>query len=52
MSLYALIEEEYEQIAASELLPELDIALFVRCINIANNVEAIKEFRSGCDRVL
>ena len=52
LSLYALREEEYEQIAASELLPELDIALFVRCMNIANHVEAVKEFRSGCDRNL
>lgn len=52
LSLYALREEEYEQIAASELLPELDIALFVRCMNIVNHVEAIKEFRSGCDRNL
>ena len=52
LSLYALREEEYEQIAASELLPELDIALFVRCMNIVNHVEAIKEFRSGCDRDL
>ena len=47
LSLYALREEEYEQIAASELLPELDIALFVRCMNIVNHVEAIKEFRSA-----
>ena len=35
-------EEGYEQMASSELLPQLDIALFVRCMNIANQVEAIK----------
>ncbi|MEK0178130.1 MAG: Uma2 family endonuclease [Oscillatoriales cyanobacterium] len=52
LSLYALREEGYEKIASSELLPELNIALFVRCMNIANHVEAIKEFRSGCDRDL
>ena len=49
LSLYALGEEGYEQIASSELLPELDIALFVRCMNIENHIEAVKEFRSGCD---
>ena len=49
LSLYALREEGYEKIASSELLPELDIALFVRCMNIVNHVEAVKEFRSGCD---
>ncbi|MDQ2096105.1 MAG: Uma2 family endonuclease [Tychonema bourrellyi B0820] len=52
LSLYALREEGYEQIASSELLPELDMALFVRCMNIQNHVEAVKEFRSGCDRAL
>jgi Uma2 family endonuclease len=50
LSLYALREEGYEQIVSSELLPKLDIALFVRCMNIANHVEAIKEFKSWCDR--
>jgi Uma2 family endonuclease len=48
LSLYALRESGYEQIASSELLPKLDIALFVRCMNIANHVEAIKEFKSWC----
>jgi len=52
LSLYALREEGYEQIGSSELLPELDIALFVRCMSIANHVEAIKEFNSACDRAL
>ncbi|WP_341738656.1 Uma2 family endonuclease [Microcoleus sp. CAWBG640] len=47
LSLYALREEGYEKIASSELLPELDMALFVRCMNIANHVEAIKEFKSA-----
>lgn len=50
MSLYALRKEGYEQIASSELLPELDIALFVRCMNIINHVEAIKEFKSAIER--
>jgi Uma2 family endonuclease len=50
LSLYALRESGYEKIASSELLPELDIALFVRCMNIANHVEAIKEFKSAIER--
>lgn len=49
LSLYALREERYEQITSSELLPELDIALFVRCMNIVNHVEAVKEFKSAID---
>jgi Uma2 family endonuclease len=50
LSLYALRESGYEQIASSELLPKLDITWFVRCMNIVNHVEAIKEFKSWCDR--
>ena len=49
LSLYALREEGYEQIASSELLPELDIGLFVRCMNITNHIEAMKEFKSAID---
>ena len=35
----------YEQIATSEALPELDIALLLRCINMTNHVEAVKSLR-------
>ncbi|MGB3262366.1 MAG: Uma2 family endonuclease [Microcoleus sp.] len=47
LSLYALRQQGYEEIASSELLPQLDIPLFVRCVNMPSNVEAVKEFRSG-----
>lgn len=37
----------YEQITTRELLPELDIALLLRCINMTNHVEAVKTFRQA-----
>ena len=36
----------YEQISRSELMPGLDIAVLLRCINMSNHVEAVREFRS------
>lgn len=50
MSLYALGQEGYEQIAISQLLPELDIALLARCVNMPSHVEAIKEFKRAIER--
>ena len=47
LSLYALTESGYEQITRSQLLPKLDISLLVRCVNMANHVEAIREFNSA-----
>jgi len=49
LSLYALRQEGYEPIASSQLLPELDIALLVRCVNMSSHVEAIKEFKRAID---
>ena len=37
----------YEQIATSEELPELDVVLLLRCINMTNHVEAVKTFRQA-----
>lgn len=37
----------YQQSATSEELPELDIALLLRCINMTNHVEAVKTFRQA-----
>jgi Uma2 family endonuclease len=37
----------YQQIATSEELPELDMALLLRCINMTNHVEAVKTFRQA-----
>lgn len=49
LSLYALGEQGYQQIARSQLLPKLDIALLVRCIGIPNHVRAIREFTKDID---
>ncbi|WP_445311974.1 Uma2 family endonuclease [Microcoleus vaginatus] len=45
LSLYALRQQAYEEIASSQLVPELDIGLLVRCVNMPSHVEAIKEFK-------
>ena len=52
LSLYALRQQADEEIASSQLLPELDIGLFVRCVNMPSHVEAIKEFKRAIDRDL
>ncbi len=49
LSLYALGQEGYEPIASSQLLPELDIGLLVRCVNIPSHVESVKEFKRAID---
>lgn len=41
---------DYEQLAASEELPELDIAVLVRCINISRHIEAVKSFREAISK--
>ncbi|MEG3989211.1 Uma2 family endonuclease [Microcoleus sp. S28C3] len=43
LSIYYL-REEYEQVARSELLPELDIALLVRYITYFDQYDAVTEF--------
>lgn len=37
----------YEQIAASEILPGLDISLLEQCISISDSIQAIDEFEQG-----
>jgi len=37
----------YEQIQSSELLPSLDVALFLRCINMPNHVDAVRAFQKA-----
>lgn len=44
LSLYRLRDQDYELISRSELLPELDIALLVRCVLIPSRLEARAEF--------
>lgn len=45
--LYRLREEKYEQISQSEFLPDLDIALLVRCVQISDILTARTEFMNG-----
>lgn len=47
LSLYALRQQEYEQISSSELLSGLDIGLLTRCMSIPNHVQAIREFMTA-----
>ena len=47
VSLYQLREEKYELINRSTFLPDLDIDLLVRCANIADQYDAVVEFRNA-----
>ena len=40
----------YEEVNRSELLPELDLELLKRCINLSNHTQALKEFRQALSR--
>lgn len=44
LSIYRFRDEEYEQITRSEFLPELDLALLVRCVLMPSRLEAMTEF--------
>jgi len=45
--LYRLREDNYEQISRSEFLPDLDIALLERCVQMADILAARNEFMNG-----
>lgn len=47
LSIYHLRSQGYEQISKSELLPELDLALFVKYLNYPDQYDAIIEFRNA-----
>ncbi|MCU0536497.1 MAG: Uma2 family endonuclease [Hydrococcus sp. Prado102] len=47
ISIYRLRGNEYEEIAYSEFLPELDLALLIRCVQMPDILEARKEFMKG-----
>lgn len=40
-------EFDYEEISVSEELPELDISVFLECVNMTRHVEAVKAFRQS-----
>ena len=44
---YSLGNEGYEAVSKSQLLPSLDVDLLMRCINIENHAQALREFRAG-----
>jgi Uma2 family endonuclease len=47
LAVYGLREDNYEQILRSELLPELDLELLVRCVLMPSRIEARREFIQG-----
>lgn len=51
LSVYGLREDNYEQISRSELLPELDLELLVRCVLMPSRIEARTEFINGIRQV-
>ena len=50
LSVYGLREDNYEQVSRSELLPELDLELLVRCVLMPSRIEARREFIQGIRR--
>ena len=47
LDVYGLREDNYEQVSRSELLPELDLELLVRCVLMPSRIEARTEFLKG-----
>jgi Uma2 family endonuclease len=47
LSVYGLREDNYEQVSISELLPELNLELLVRCVLMPSRIEARTEFIQG-----
>jgi len=47
LAVYGLGEDNYEQVSRSELLPELDLELLVRCVLMPSIIEARQEFLKG-----
>ncbi len=47
LKVYALGNEAYQEVDRSQLLPELDLALLVRCVQIPSRLEAMRAFQDG-----
>jgi Uma2 family endonuclease len=47
LAVYRLRGDNYEQVSSSEFLPELDLALLVRCVLMPSTIEAMTEFQKG-----
>ena len=51
LAVYGLREDNYEQVSRSELLPQLDLELLVRCVLMPSRIEARTEFLNGVRQV-
>ncbi|XZN90038.1 MAG: Uma2 family endonuclease [Microcoleus sp.] len=47
LCLYSLEADGYAEVDRSLVLPDLDIVLLARCINIENHLQAMREFRQA-----
>ena len=47
LRLYSLGADGYAEVDRSLVLPDLDIVLLARCINIDNHLQAMREFRQA-----
>ncbi|MEG4517998.1 MULTISPECIES: Uma2 family endonuclease [unclassified Microcoleus] len=47
LRMYSLGDDGYAEVDRSQVLPELDIVLLARCINIENHLQAMREFRKA-----
>jgi Uma2 family endonuclease len=51
LAVYRLREDDCEQVSRSEFLPELDLALLVRCVLMPSIIEGRTEFLNGIRQV-
>ena len=47
LKVYALVDDAYQEVNRSQLLPELDLTLLVRCVQMPSRLEAMRVFRDG-----
>ena len=47
LDVYALISSEYRHVNYSQLLPDLDLDLLVRCVQMPSRLEAMNAFKAG-----
>jgi len=47
LKIYHLENHDYQEISRSQLLPELDLTLLVRCVQMPSRLEAMNAFRDG-----
>jgi Uma2 family endonuclease len=47
LKIYALENNAYQEVPRSQLLPELDLSLLVRCVQMPSRLEAMRAFRDG-----